>query len=140
MTSPPIHGGLVGCVSSELYPCTLRRRQASRRPTAFDSRKGIPAVEKDELCLFRSFIASAIPKRLRPPRPASTPKLPADLKVHLTVTSDDRSTVICLWEAPSVDKVRDVVEAHLGHASKNEYIPIDPAKSMGLPATAAARA
>lgn len=71
---------------------------------------------------------------------SATPKLPADLKVHLTATSDDRSTVICLWEAPSVDKVRDVVEAHLGHASKNEYIPINPSKSMGLPTTAAARA
>jgi hypothetical protein len=70
----------------------------------------------------------------------ATPKIPTDLKVHLTATGDDGSTVICLWEASSVDKVRDVVEAHLGHASKNEYIPIDPTKSMGLPTTAAARA
>jgi len=67
----------------------------------------------------------------------ATPKIPADLKVHLTAASDDRSTVICLWEAPSVEKVRDVVETHLGHASKNEYIRIDPSKSMGLPASAA---
>ena len=44
------------------------------------------------------------------------------------------------WEASSLDKVRDVVEAHLGHASKNEYISLDPSKSMGLPTTAAARA
>ena len=68
---------------------------------------------------------------------AATPQLPTDLKVHLTVTGDDRSTVICLWEAPSVDDVRDLVESHLGHASTNEYIRIDPSKSMGLPAAAA---
>jgi len=71
---------------------------------------------------------------------SAAPQLPTDLKVHLSATSNDRSTVICLWEASSVDKVRDVVEAHLGHASKNEYIPIDPSKSMGLPATALATA
>jgi hypothetical protein len=71
---------------------------------------------------------------------SATPKLPTDVKVHLTATGDDRSTVICLWEASSVDKVRDIVETHLGHASKNEYITIDPSKSMGLPTTAAARA
>lgn len=70
----------------------------------------------------------------------ATPELPAELKVHLTATGNDRSTVVCLWEAFSVDKVRDVVEAHLGHASKNEYIPLDPSTSMGLPATALATA
>ncbi len=71
---------------------------------------------------------------------SATPKIPADLNVHLTATGEDRSTVICLWEASSVDSVRDLVETHLGHASKNEYIVIDPSKSMGLPATAATRA
>lgn len=71
---------------------------------------------------------------------SGTPKIPTDLKVHSTATGDDRSTVICLWEASSVDKVKDFVEAHLGHASKNEYIPIDLSKSMGLPTTAATRA
>jgi hypothetical protein len=71
---------------------------------------------------------------------SATPKIPANLKVHLTAAGSDRSTVICLWEAPSVDEVRGVVETHLGHASKNEYIPIDPAKSMGLPASATATA
>lgn len=69
---------------------------------------------------------------------SATPQIPADLKVHLTAAGDDHSTVVCLWEASSVDRVRDVVEAHLGHASKNEYIPVDASKSMGLPAVAAA--
>ncbi len=71
---------------------------------------------------------------------SATPKIPTDLKVHQTATSNDGSTVICLWEASSVEKVRDVVETHLGHASKNEYIPIDPSKSMGLPTAATATA
>ncbi len=53
--------------------------------------------------------------------------IPADIKLHQTVTSNDRSTAICLWEAPLVD-------------SKNEYIPIDASSSMGLPTAASATA
>jgi hypothetical protein len=45
-----------------------------------------------------------------------------------------------LWEAPSIEKVRDFVEPLLGKVSKNEYIPIDAANSMGLPAVAGATA
>jgi hypothetical protein len=66
--------------------------------------------------------------------------IPADLKLHQTVTSNDRSTAICLWEAASVDGVRDLLEPLLGQVSKNEYIPIDPSSSMGLPTAASATA
>ena len=60
--------------------------------------------------------------------------IPVDVKLHQTVTGNDRSTAICLWEAASVDRVRSILEPLLGHASKNEYIQIDPSTSMGLPA------
>ena len=62
--------------------------------------------------------------------------IPADVKLHQTVTGNDRSTAICLWEAASVDRVRSILEPLLGHASKNEYIQIDPSTSMGLPTAA----
>jgi hypothetical protein len=67
----------------------------------------------------------------------ATNDIPADTKLHQTVTSDDRSTAICLWEAASVDRVRDFLEPLLGRVCKNEYIPIDPSSSMGLPAASA---
>ena len=70
----------------------------------------------------------------------ATDKIPADLKLPQYVTSYDRSTTICLWEAPSVEKVRDFLEPLLGHVSKNEYLAIDPTNSTGLPATATATA
>jgi len=66
--------------------------------------------------------------------------IPADIKLHQTVTSNDRSTAICLWEAASVDVVRDLLEPLFGRVSKNEYIPIDPSRSMGLPTAASATA
>ncbi len=70
----------------------------------------------------------------------ATEKLPPDLKLPQYVTSDDRSTTICLWEAPSVEKVKDFLEPLLGRVSKNEYIAIDPTNSTGLPTTATATA
>ncbi|HLY02946.1 MAG TPA: hypothetical protein VKR56_10710 [Candidatus Cybelea sp.] len=66
--------------------------------------------------------------------------IPADLKLHQTVTSSDRSTAICLWQAASVDGVRNLLEPLFGQACKNEYIAIDPSSSMGLPAAASATA
>ncbi len=66
--------------------------------------------------------------------------IPADLKLHQTVTSDDRATAICLWEASSVDGVSDLLEPLFGRVSKNEYIAIDPSNSMGLPTAASATA
>jgi hypothetical protein len=62
--------------------------------------------------------------------------IPADLKLHQYMAAEDRSTAICLWEAPSVEKVRDLVEPLLARVSKNEYIAIDASGSMGLPTTA----
>jgi len=66
--------------------------------------------------------------------------IPAHLKLHQTVTGSDRSTAICLWEASSVDGVRDLLEPLFGRVSKNEYITIDPSSSMGLPTAASATA
>jgi hypothetical protein len=66
--------------------------------------------------------------------------IPSNLKLHQTVTSSDRSTAICLWEAASVDSVRDLLDPLFGHVCKNEYIQIDPSSSMGLPTAASATA
>lgn len=69
---------------------------------------------------------------------SATSDIPADIKLHQTVTSNDRSTAICLWEAASVDGVRDFLEPLMGRVCKNEYIEIDPSSSMGLPTAATA--
>lgn len=63
-------------------------------------------------------------------------EIPADVKLHQSVTSADGSTAICLWEAASVDHVREILEPLLGRVSKNEYFQIDPTNSMGLPTAA----
>ena len=66
--------------------------------------------------------------------------IPADVKLHQTVTSNDRSTAICLWAAASGDDVKNLLEPLFGRVCKNEYIAIDPSSSMGLPTAASASA
>ncbi len=75
------------------------------------------------------------PEAFRTTAESAANDIPANLKLHQTVTSNDRSTAICLWEAASIESVRDLLEPLLGRFSKNEYIPIDPSRSMGLPTT-----
>ena len=44
----------------------------------------------------------------------------------------------CLWEAPSVDAVREYVDGCLGDASDQEYFAVADQRAFGLPAAARA--
>jgi hypothetical protein len=65
-------------------------------------------------------------------------KLPADLHLPQYISSADRSTTICLWEAPSVERVREFLETMTTGICKSEYAQVDVALSSGLPATTVA--
>jgi hypothetical protein len=91
--------------------------------------------------MFISVIHSiSDPDAFRATAESAANDIPADIKLHQTMTSNDRSTAICLWEAASVDRVRDLLEPLFGRVCKNEYIPIDPSSSMGLPTAVSATA
>lgn len=63
----------------------------------------------------------------------ATASLPADLKLPQFVTSEGLATTICLWEAPSVDRLKAFLEPLLESVSKNEYLAITTERSSGLP-------
>ena len=46
----------------------------------------------------------------------------------------------CVWEAGSVDSVRDYVDSPLGDSSDNTYFEIDSEYAQGLPEPATTRA
>jgi hypothetical protein len=52
----------------------------------------------------------------------------------------DRSVAVCLWEADSVDTLRDYLDSVTAGASENTYFEVDRERAMGLPETAAADA
>ncbi len=54
--------------------------------------------------------------------------------------SKDLSAATCVWEAGSVDAVRDYVDSTLGDASDNTYFEINTEYAEGLPEPAAAQA
>lgn len=59
--------------------------------------------------------------------------IPGDLRLPQYVSSADRSTTICLWEAPSVERIRDFLEPLTAGICKNEYLQVDAGLSSGLP-------
>lgn len=49
------------------------------------------------------------------------PNIPPMLKLHQTLAATDGTRATCLWEAASIDAVRDFLEPALGAVSSNEY-------------------
>jgi hypothetical protein len=54
--------------------------------------------------------------------------------------SKDLSAATCLWEAGSVDALRDYIDSTLGDSSENTYFEINTEYALGLPEPAAAQA
>jgi hypothetical protein len=74
---------------------------------------------------------------------ATDPSLiPPGIALHATYPRGDGSRAVCLWEADSVDTVRDLVESVTGDASRNEFFEADPQHTgaRGLSPTPAASA
>jgi hypothetical protein len=70
--------------------------------------------------------------------------LPPQVKLHHTFPTPDGTRAVCIWEAESVNAVRDFVEPLFGKVSRNEYFPVENregfARPSGVPETAAAGA
>ncbi len=65
---------------------------------------------------------------------AGSAAIPEDLHLPQYISSADRSTTVCLWEAPSVERVREFLEPLTAGICKNEYAEVDVTLSSGLPA------
>ena len=65
---------------------------------------------------------------------------PSGVKGRQFFPSQDRSAAVCLWEADSIDDVRDYVDSVTGDSSQNTYFEVNTEYAMGLPEAAAASA
>ena len=50
-----------------------------------------------------------------------------------TVTQDDVSRTICIWDGPSVDDLQRLLDDMFGDSAVNDCFVADPARSVGLP-------
>jgi hypothetical protein len=64
--------------------------------------------------------------------------LPEGLNVLFFLPAQDFSHATCLYEAPSLEQVRDFVDGLLGDAATNTYHAVAAEHAMGLPETQAA--
>ena len=63
----------------------------------------------------------------------ATAALPSNLKVHQTLPNREGTKAVCLWEAPGVDVVKELIEGAVGKVSRNTYFAVEAEKAMGLP-------
>ena len=66
------------------------------------------------------------------------PEFPPGFVLLGSVTQDDVSRAICIWDAPSLDALQHMLDDMLGSASVNDCFAADPARSINLPAPQAA--
>lgn len=58
---------------------------------------------------------------------------PKGVKAVQFFPSNDKDKAVCLWEAPSVEVVKNYLEGKIGSASRNTYYAVDSKIAMGLP-------
>ncbi len=57
-------------------------------------------------------------------------EFPAGFELLGSVTQDDVSRAICIWDAPSLDALQRMLDEMLGAASVNDCFVADPARSV----------
>jgi hypothetical protein len=65
---------------------------------------------------------------------------PSGVRGRQFIVSQDKSAAVCLWEADSVDSLRNYMDGLTGDSSENTYFEVDPEMSMALPEAARASA
>ena len=66
--------------------------------------------------------------------------LPSHLKVHCVYPSTDLKTGTCVWEAPAVADVQDLLDKSAGQYSRNVCYEVNQDIALGLPQTTTAEA
>lgn len=64
----------------------------------------------------------------------TAPDLPDGTTLHSAFPNQNGSRAVCVWEADSLDKVKQVVEGAVGDVSSNEYFEVNADNAQGLPA------
>jgi hypothetical protein len=64
---------------------------------------------------------------------ADSTAFPPHVKLHHTFPTPDGTRAVCIWEADSVDAVRDILEPAVGSVSRNEYFPVENREGLARP-------
>ena len=64
---------------------------------------------------------------------SSSPQCPGAPRLQAAYPSHDKTKGVCLWEADSIDTLRDCLDALVGDAAENTYFEVDAGVAVGLP-------
>ena len=59
--------------------------------------------------------------------------IPSHIKLHSVLPSKDLKTGTCIWEAPNVGEVQELVDKILAKMSKNVCYEVNEEAAIGLP-------
>lgn len=65
---------------------------------------------------------------------AGESELPEGVTIHSALPNSDGSRAVCVWEADSVETVKQLVEDTVGDVSSNEFFEVNADNAQGLPA------
>jgi hypothetical protein len=60
-----------------------------------------------------------------------------ELKLHHTFPTPDGTRAVCIWEAASVDALRNSLEPLIGSTSRNEYFAVENREGFARPSSVA---
>jgi hypothetical protein len=60
-------------------------------------------------------------------------QMPPTIKLHHTFPSTDGTRAVCVWEADTIDHVREFIEPAVGRFSHNEYFEVPNKESVVNP-------
>ena len=58
---------------------------------------------------------------------------PPQLKLHHTFPTSDGTRAVCIWEAESLDALRNFLEPAVGRVSRNEYLQVENREGFARP-------
>ena len=64
---------------------------------------------------------------------ADSTGLPPKAKLHHTFPTPDGTRATCVWEAESVETLRNLLEPVVGRASRNEYYAVENREGFAFP-------
>ena len=60
-----------------------------------------------------------------------------EIKLHHTFPTPDGTHAVCIWEAASVDALRNLLEPLIGRVSRNEYFAVENREGFARPSRVA---
>jgi hypothetical protein len=59
--------------------------------------------------------------------------IPETIRMHASFPDPTGTRAVCLWEASSVEPVKEFIEEAVGAVSENEYFEVAAQNAIGLP-------